>query len=243
MNVKKRMKRTIDAQRVVDDARSQVGVSDAQMERASEDPRFSAEVRARLKVSTANALSNIKVIQERTGERAAQVHVKANALLNSRDPIWIRLRKLYALIDELHSFNGENVACRRGCSHCCHTQVAMAPAEAEMLGRAIGRKPRQNVARNRALGHYDAQPYGYHTPCPFLVDHACSIYEHRPLVCRKLINADIDDLLCHLTAPPGPPVPYLDRVAFDFANVAICTSGSSLPKSADIREYFPRETK
>ncbi len=232
--------RAIDAQRIIDDARTQVGISDAQQQRASEDPRLSAEVRARLKVSTVNALSNIRVIRERLGGREGIVRRQVFNLLDSPDPIWIRLRKLYALIDELNSFNGQNVACRRGCAHCCHTQVAMGLAEAEMLGRAIGRKPKKNVSRNRQPGHYDSQPYGYHTPCTFLVNNECSIYEHRPLACRKLVNADIDDLLCQLIPPLAVPVPYLDRTEFDFANVAICTSGSSVPKSADIREYFPK---
>ncbi len=229
----------VDVQRTLDEARQQCGVSEAQVQQRSEDPRLSPEVRARLKISTANALANIKVIRERMGDqRNGQIHARVIDIMNSPEPTWTRLRKLYALLDELNSFNRENVACRRGCGHCCHTQVAMAPAEAEMLGMAIHRKPK-DVARHNAPGHYDAQPYGYHTPCTFLKNNECSIYEHRPLACRKLVNADIDNLLCQLTAPPGPPVPYLDRTVFDVAYVAVCAVGSSFPKSADIREYFP----
>jgi len=228
----------IDAQAIMDDARS-LGFSDAQVLEAGENPHFTPEVRARLKVSTRNALANIRVINERIGdEHHKRIGAKVMAVVNSAEPAWIRLRKLYSLIDELNSFNGENVACRRGCAHCCHTQVAMSPTEAEMLGRAIGRKPRKNVAYTHEPGYYDKQPYGYHTPCPFLRNNECSIYEHRPLACRKLISVDIDDLLCRLTEPPGPPVPYLDRTLFDFANVAVSSAGAN-PKSADIREYFP----
>jgi hypothetical protein len=216
-------------------------VSEADQRRLSEDPRFSPEVRERMKVSVTTALANIRVIVERIGDnRLDRIHAQVKALIESPDPIWIRLRALYALLDELNSFNGDNVACRRGCAHCCHTQVAISPAEAEMLGRAIGQKPKQNVGRINRQGYYDEQPYGYHTPCTFLVNNECSIYEHRPLACRKLINLDVDDLLCRLTPPPGPAVPYADRIEFDFANVFI-SNGGRTPKTADIREYFPRK--
>jgi len=231
--------KVVDAQALIDQVREMAGVSEDGVQKASENPHFSPEVRARLKVSTANALANIAVINERMGdEKRESIRRRLIAVANGTDPVWIRFRKIYELLDEMNSFNGGNVACRRGCSHCCHTQVAMSVTEAEMLGMAIGRKPK-NVAMRREPGHYDAQPYGYHTPCTFLKDNECTIYEHRPLACRKLVNGDIDDLLCKLTTPPGPPVPYIDRTEFDFVGVTIVAGKDGHVKSADIREYFP----
>ena len=232
------MREEIDLQQLLDEARDNLGVSDEAQARASEDPRFSEEVRARLKVSTQNALANIKVIEERMGrERRISIRKRLVGVLNSRDTPWIRLRQVYDLLGEQNAFYEGNVACRKGCAHCCHIAVAVPKAEAEMIGMAIGRKPKK-VAAHKVQGHYSSQSYGYHTPCPFLKDNQCSIYENRPLACRKLVNADIDDLLCRLTAPPGPPVPYLDMMEFDFAAVAICGSRHGV-KTADIREYFP----
>jgi hypothetical protein len=228
-----------DYQHIAEDARNLLGAWDAEVEQASEDARFPPEVRARLKVSAANALANIQVIHERiSDDQDAQFQARLIALIEGSEPPWIRLRKLYTLIDEMNSFNGENVACRRGCAHCCHIPVAMTPTEAEMLGSAIGRQPKGNVAAVRDPGYYDSLPYGYHTPCPFLKNRECSIYEHRPLACRKLVNADIDDLLCRLIEPQ-PPIPFLDRTIFDLASAAIGASRLSLPESADIRAYFP----
>lgn len=218
-------------------AREVVGVSDEAVEKAAEDPRFSAEVRARLRVSTQNAWANIKVIDERASEARASMGKRLRAVVFSRDPSWVRLRKLYALVDELTAFNEGHVACRKGCAHCCHIAVAVPQIEAEMIGMAIGRRPKK-VATHQDSDHYSTMPYGYHTPCPFLKNNECSIYAHRPLACRKLVNADIDDLLCQLTEPPGPPVPYIDYLEFDVAITALCADKKGV-KTADIREYFP----
>lgn len=222
---------------LIDRARKR-GPSHAEIQRASENERFSPEVRARLKVSTIQALANINVINERIGgnTRIEEIRQRVRNLVESGELVRDRIRKLYALLDELNAANGDNVACRRGCAHCCHIQVALTQTEADMIGIAIRRTPRR-VARLQDPREVERQEgaYGYHTPCPFLKNNECSIYEHRPLACRSLVNADIDDLLCRLTEPPGPPVPYLDRVDFDVTYVKICGS----PKTADIREYFP----
>ncbi len=48
------------------------------------------------------------------------------------------------------------------------------------------------------------------TSCPFLRDSACSIYAHRPTVCRTLLNLDDDALLCELVDGVEVLVPYAD---------------------------------
>lgn len=205
---------------------------------SNDKPRFSALVRARSKTADATAADNVAAINERIPDEAsASLTLRLKALMNSTAPVWIRLRGLYALVAELDSYSGGNVACKRGCAHCCHIAVAVTPVEAEMIGAAIRRKPKQNVAS--AHRDYSTMEYGYHTPCTFLKNGECSIYEHRPLHCRTLINADVDGLLCELTPPPGPLVPYLDRTSYQAAYVGICRTF----RSADIRDYFPPDSK
>lgn len=230
----------IPVQEMLDAVNGQV--TDEDVARASEDPQFPPEVRARLKASTHNALANIEVINERMGvDRRRSIGRRLGAVLNdNRSPAWIRLRKVNALLDEHNSFNGENVACRKGCAHCCYIPVSLSETEAQMIGMAIGRKPKKNVATfHDDPDDIDTRNYGYHTPCPFLKDNQCSIYEHRPVACRKLVNADIDDLLCRLLAPRAPPVPYMNLSEFDLATAMIAENH----KTADIREFFPPERK
>lgn len=149
--------------------------------------------------------------------------------------------------------------CKRGCGHCCHIGVTVAKAEAEVIGRSIGRKvaspPPERVldvadmidspdSAERMAKMQKQQAWmrdEYHgTPCTFLDRHgSCTIYESRPLICRWQINMDVDALLCELV-PQGieaPRVPYLNMT--DMHTVyAQRFMGSPL---ADVRDWFPRK--
>lgn len=125
-------------------------------------------------------------------------------------------------------------ACRKGCSHCCHLRVEMSEVEASELGKVLGREPN----RKRRYMPTQAERFGYDTPCPSLKDSLCSIYEHRPLACRKNHNLDVDDLFCRLDLPLG----YRHQVLRASDDAAMLVYGSSLTENmrvADIRDWFP----
>jgi len=211
-------------------------------EAAGADPRLPAPVRERWKIVIERATANAAAIQERIGpERQAVIAAYMDHIVKSTDPTWIRLRALNRLADEHMAFTQGNVACRRGCSHCCHCAVAVAKPEAEMIGMAIKRPPKKvsGVVKMDASGNFEGFDWGYHNPCSFLKNGECSIYEHRPLACRVHYNLDNDDLLCQLNPPLGQPVPWLDATAYKKAYMHIC---GPKPKLADIREYFPKPT-
>lgn len=113
------------------------------------------------------------------------------------------------------SAEGENVSCRAGCGACCRQLVPISETEAIYLNDVIAEMPseRQTVilqrfseaaARITAAGLSDKLNLGaLATPeerrkvgdtyfalgiaCPFLEDESCSIYDHRPLVCREYL--------------------------------------------------------
>lgn len=126
---------------------------------------------------------------------------------------------------------GPHAACKAGCSHCCHIPVKITQAEAVHLGRQIGRKPMpvDKLPEEQIIK-------GYEAPCPFLVDNKCSVYKHRPTVCRTHLNLDKDDLLCQLQPGMTVPVPYLDTRPLVAASFAIL---GPLQPIADIRRWFP----
>jgi uncharacterized protein len=179
---------------------------------------------------------------------------RVNAVLT--DPAMSTAEKIEAMwqmADELGAIAAPHAACRKGCSHCCHISVLISGQEAELIGEKIGVKPAK-VKGNTGPRDIEA---GYHNPCPFLKDGACSIYESRPFVCRKLINIDTDALLCELVGRSSE-VPYMNLNDYEDALVRVTikrrtelkrhkrtgkwVSSTVLtrPDIGDIREFFPR---
>jgi hypothetical protein len=90
------------------------------------------------------------------------------------------------------------IACRRGCSYCCHSFVGIMPPEAFLLADAVRRgrcanlDPESVVERGRPLeGLSPDERIGRKLPCPLLVEGTCSAYAVRPLVCRQATSLDL----------------------------------------------------
>ena len=139
-------------------------------------------------------------------------------------------------------------ACKNRCSHCCHIPVVISGTEAQMIGRHVDIKP-THPTRAVSLADFDDlegassavdalkdRPF---SPCPFLKDGACSVYEVRPMVCRLLVNLDDDDLLCRLVPQNAIPVPYAN--AQTLKGFFLLAQPSAV--LADIRDYFPADPK
>ena len=93
------------------------------------------------------------------------------------------------------------LACRKGCSYCCHSYVSVTAPEAFLLGAAIAtahkRLPASATAAllarcERTAGHTPAERFGKKLPCPLLVDGACSAYAARPFMCRQVTSFAVE---------------------------------------------------
>ena len=118
--------------------------------------------------------------------------------------------------------------CREGCAGCCHTPFAISELEAAAISQAVALLPPQLTAelRGRAAEylrlrlaifsvHGYRQSRGELAPdpeqvrCPALVNGRCSIYEHRPTLCRRFGAAlthpnEADRVFaCQLNFSPG----------------------------------------
>jgi Fe-S-cluster containining protein len=90
------------------------------------------------------------------------------------------------LAARLASRYARHLACRAGCSGCCHHHLSVFPVEADAVRDAVDALPPEiravveRQAREVTNREADDQPVA----CPLLVEHRCSIYEARPLICR-----------------------------------------------------------
>jgi Fe-S-cluster containining protein len=103
----------------------------------------------------------------------------------------VKLRKVYQLADEFSRLMAPYIACTNGCSHCCHHGVEISSLEATSISNFSGRaaRPIQKTIMRKD------DPYRG-SPCPFLVQDSCSVYEVRPLVCRNHVSYDATNTAC-----------------------------------------------
>lgn len=143
-------------------------------------------------------------------------------------------------------------ACQKGCDSCCHIPVLISKSEADYLAKASKRRLASHPSgairldeqlaksmKDRETSQEIESSWSHHvgTPCPFLVNSACSVWASRPMACRYHFTLDRDNLLCRLLVNGQTvEVPRLNTVA----NTAISLIIQGLNQdAADIRDWFP----
>jgi Fe-S-cluster containining protein len=135
----------------------------------------------------------IDALSEWYGPVIDKAERKLDSVLRANTSRRIKIYMIQEIMSEVRENSAARVACKKGCSNCCHQQVKLSQLEADAIGDRIGRQA-VNLRPGHRIRHINA--YGPETPCSFLLDGSCSIYENRPVVCRNLVNADHDNLLC-----------------------------------------------
>lgn len=177
-----------------------------------------------------------RVAQIEARLRASPVNMMALALQDAPEPA----RKVFWLreITKVLDFAMRGIApCKEGCDSCCHMATGITLAEAQEIAAASGRAmtvPPDVVA----LQDIELDRIKYiGVPCVFLVDHRCSIYEHRPHACRVHYSIDRDNLLCQTVPGQQIRMPSYDNSRFNL--LALLSHGD--PRAtlmADIRDFF-----
>lgn len=137
-------------------------------------------------------------------------------------------------------------ACRQGCDACCSIPLTITQAEADLIGAHAGLVPAhpkvsveipkaeaEEAQWNEAQQKLRAAAPG--GTCPFLVNSACSIYEHRPFGCRIHLNLDDDSLLCQRIDGVDTDVPLANNMLLKAYYLGLQPSA----RLADIRHFFP----
>ena len=119
---------------------------------------------------------------------------------------------------------GEPLACKAGCTYCCHN-VVMATAP-EIFSAASELRARHDqafvagvVGRCDAVG---ATAGIRRSPCPLLHDNLCSVYSARPTVCRKHTSFSVDACIADYEGRGGEiPIRRFDQEIFECCAVAL----------------------
>ena len=89
----------------------------------------------------------------------------------------------------------DNLACRRGCSHCCNIWTDAYAPEVLFTAKQVRESSKFSSTTIKPVGEFsgkipiedrDALPI----TCPLLVDHVCTFYTSRPLNCRTAVSLD-----------------------------------------------------
>lgn len=160
---------------------------------------------------------------------------KRISIMNARGSA--KLRQIHVAADRIFTYATPHAACARGCAHCCYIAVRITTAEAHFIGEHIGVSPKEfssTVIR-------DANSFSNKTPCPFLKNDECSIYEWRPLTCRSNFNFDQDNYWCRYENwdKPGAVVPKPMIEALHQAYDVVSHKRPTDAVAADIRDFFP----
>ncbi len=127
--------------------------------------------------------------------------------------------------------HGAKITCHRGCTECCHHLFQITELEAAYISRAMKSLPEEKhlLMEQRAQKYIEDRekllsdrrvpdawgslpPPGLRLACPALLDGACQIYDHRPLICRKygmpLYNPQKPEQVfaCELNFRPGEEI-------------------------------------
>lgn len=114
-------------------------------------------------------------------------------------------RTIQPHLDDTPAAHG--LACRRGCSHCCHFPVGVTFPEAMRIAQVITDRPelRETLRAAHTTTADKTWEQLVAVPCPMLRDDACAIHEARPMPCRALGSSDAQACEDSLTAAATPP--------------------------------------
>lgn len=154
---------------------------------------------------------------------------------NNPEPIEAMARQLFSLLEtakkngsvdepikflqskinmSLENVETKQLACKKGCSHCCYIWVSATAPEILYVSKIVKRMGPKTIEKIREA-HTLTKDFNFETrhkypnPCPLLENDVCSIYNSRPSACRYAAsgNAEICSRAYHNLSEESIPIP------------------------------------
>lgn len=148
------------------------------------------------------------------------------------------VRFLHAKVEAtLEATRALPIACKKGCSYCCHSWVSAPAPEVLYVAKRLRAHLLQRervAAAHAATAQQDTLARKRNpVPCPLLEQDICSLYELRPMACRFAASADAGICLrvfrqASAEAIPSPVRNLRGRGAYQIA-LAVALKGAGLP--------------
>jgi uncharacterized protein len=143
-----------------------------------------------------------------------------------------KLEKLYSFMDVLYKHLNKYTPCQKGCSYCCSYYVTISDIEIQFI-----EKNNKEIKRKK---QFNTDSKGVGTPCLFLKNGACSIYESRPYVCRRHVVLAPDNSVCTEDNAHKHEFQRLAWSELDKSYDSIRAGSSSSNELHDIRDVFKK---
>lgn len=124
----------------------------------------------------------------------------------------------------------KDVACKRGCSHCCTQFVMVSAPEAFFIAAQIRSRPKTVAALREATektrGMLQSDRLLARIFCPFLENDICSIYRVRPIACHGFTSLDLNACIATFKHGAAPNIPsYNDHATIMYGSrIVLCAA-------------------
>jgi Fe-S-cluster containining protein len=147
------------------------------------------------------SISRIEALTRQKDDDDAQYRLLLEACDLSTEDIDAIVRKHYREV------SGE-IECRE-CGNCCKVfRPTLTPKDISRLARCL-KIPEEDFKREYLVGYRSGKEHAFNlTPCPFLVDNACTVYSDRPDACRLY--------------PSLPRAGFVSRLDRAFSSCSVC---------------------
>lgn len=141
-------------------------------------------------------------------------------------PAIIKLKKLYLFMDQFYDHIHKYTPCKQSCCHCCFYSISVSNIEVLYIENTYKIKGK-NVAIPLKIIEG--------TPCCFLENTLCSIYDARPFVCRRHVILAADNRWCPHDSEYTFPMISFPEIDRSYERVLLESKSIELH---DIREVF-----